>query len=76
MHMLHEALRPLGYGIAVTSEYWLPDADSVRTLDCGYELRVLGQKDFSELVQKLPQIIQVIIHTKHYISQSQICLTL
>ena len=49
LHVLHKALKPLGFGVGTTLEYWLPDADSVRTLDCGYELRVLGQKDFAEL---------------------------
>ena len=49
LHVLHKALKPLGFGVGTTSEYWLPDADSVRTLDCGYAMRVLGQKDFAEL---------------------------
>ena len=49
MHVLHEALAPLGYGVGTTSEYWLPDADAVKPLECGYELRVLTQRDFAEL---------------------------
>ncbi len=49
LHVLHDALKPLGFGVGTTSEYWLPDVDSVRTLECGYALRVLEQKDFAEL---------------------------
>ncbi|HAM68164.1 MAG TPA: GNAT family N-acetyltransferase [Ruminococcus sp.] len=49
MHMLHEALRPLGYGIALTSEYWLPDVEILKPLECGYEMRVLTQPDLAEL---------------------------
>ena len=49
MHMLHDALRPLGYGIALTSEYWLPDVEILKPLDCGYEMRVLTQPDLAEL---------------------------
>lgn len=49
LHVLHEALAPLGYGVGMTAEYWLPDVNAVTPLACGYELRVLEQKDFSEL---------------------------
>lgn len=49
LHILHEALKPLGFGVGITAEYWLPDVNSVAPLDCGYRLRILEQSDFAEL---------------------------
>ena len=49
LHVLHKALKPLGFGVGTTSEYWLPDVKSVTPLDCGYRLRILEKKDFAEL---------------------------
>ncbi len=49
IHVLHATLAPLGYGICTTSEYWLPDVNAVRQLECEYDLRVLTQKDFAGL---------------------------
>ena len=49
MHVLQEALAPLGYGICTTSEYWLPDVNAIRPLECECELRVLTQRDFADL---------------------------
>lgn len=49
MHLLHDALRPLGFGICKTAEYWLPDVDILRPLDCAYEMRLLTQQDFAGL---------------------------
>ncbi len=53
LHVLHEALKPLGYGVGTTSEYWLPDVNSLHPLSCGYELRILTHGDFASLY--LPQ---------------------
>ena len=49
LHVLHEALKPFGYGVGTTSEYWLPDVNSLRPLPCEYELRILTQADFASL---------------------------
>lgn len=51
LHVLHEALKPLGFGVATTAEYWLPDVNALKPLPCGYRMRVLEQKDFSALYQ-------------------------
>ena len=49
MHVLDEALRPHGLKICFMAEYFLPDLEHLKPLDCGYELRVLYQADFQEL---------------------------
>ena len=49
MHVLHEALKPFGYGIAMTAEYWLPDIRKLEALPCDYEMRVLTHEDFAPL---------------------------
>lgn len=49
MLWLEERLEKAGQKICFMAEYFLPDADSVCRLPCGYELRVLEQKDFSVL---------------------------
>ena len=49
LHVLNEELMAKGQKICFMAEYFLPDLDALRPLDCPYELRVLGQEDFSEL---------------------------
>jgi len=53
MHVLNEALMQMGQKICFMAEYFLPDLEALRPIDCRYELRVLGQNDFSDLY--LPQ---------------------
>ena len=53
LHVLNEALMERGQKICFMAEYFLPDLDVLRPLDCPYEMRVLEQADFSELY--LPQ---------------------
>ena len=53
LHVLHKALRPFGYGVGTTAEYWLPDVNSLHPLPCDYELRLLTHEDFAPLY--LPQ---------------------
>ena len=53
MHVLNEALIKQGQKICFMAEYFLPDLNALRPLDCAYKLRVLTQDDFSELY--LPQ---------------------
>jgi GNAT superfamily N-acetyltransferase len=49
LHVLHEALKPHGYGVGITAEYWLPDVSQLSALPCPYPLRVLTQQDFAGL---------------------------
>ena len=49
LHVLNEALMAKGQKICFMAEYFLPDMNVLRPLDCSYELRILTQKDFSDL---------------------------
>ncbi|MBR4200626.1 MAG: GNAT family N-acetyltransferase [Oscillospiraceae bacterium] len=49
LHVLHEALRPFGFGVCTTAEYWLPDMNILRPLPCKYETRILTHEDFAGL---------------------------
>ena len=48
LHVLNEALMKKGQKICFMAEYFLPDVDVLRPLDCSYELRILTQADFSD----------------------------
>lgn len=52
MHVLNDALQEKGQRICFMAEYFLPDLDCLRALDCGYELRILHQEDFAPLYTK------------------------
>lgn len=52
IHILDEALEPYGLQTCFMAEYFLPDLDRLKMRDCGYELRILKQKDFGALYQK------------------------
>lgn len=49
MHWLDERMESLGQKTCFMAEYFLPDMDKITRLPCTYELKVLEQKDFSEL---------------------------
>ena len=49
IHVLDSLLEPFGYKVCYMAEYFLPDLERLRPLDCGYEMRVLHQPDFAEL---------------------------
>ena len=49
LHVLNDALMEKGQKICFMAEYFLPDVNALRTLDCPYELRILTQPDFAEL---------------------------
>jgi GNAT superfamily N-acetyltransferase len=53
LHVLNEALLEKGQKICFMAEYFLPDVDALRPLDCPYELRLLAKEDFAKLY--LPQ---------------------
>ena len=49
IHALDEKLAPYGLKVCFMAEYFLPDMEKVERLSCGYEMRVLHQKDFASL---------------------------
>ena len=49
LHVLNEALMAKGQKICFMAEYFLPDVDMLRPLDCSYELRILTGEDFADL---------------------------
>ena len=49
LHILNEALVKHGQKICFMAEYFLPDTNILKPLECNYELRVLYQNDFAEL---------------------------
>ena len=49
LHVLNDALTEKGQKICFMAEYFLPDVDVLRPLDCPYELRLLTQADFADL---------------------------
>lgn len=49
LHWLEERLEPFGQKVCFMAEYFLPDLNKLTRLSCDYELKVLEQKDFSEL---------------------------
>ncbi len=49
LHVLNDALAPLGQKICFMAEYFLPDAQVLRELPCPYEMRILYPADFAEL---------------------------
>ena len=53
LHVLNDALMANGQKICFMAEYFLPDLNALRALDCPYELHVLHASDFAELY--LPQ---------------------
>ena len=49
MHRLDDAMRKLGQRVCFMAEYWLPEADRLKRLECWYEMRLLMPEDFSGL---------------------------
>lgn len=49
MTWLNDRLAEQGYGICFMAEYYLPDVDRLTILPTDYELRILEQKDFTNL---------------------------
>ena len=49
MHFLDDALKEMGQRICFMAEYFLPDLNLLRPLDCPYETRLLTSEDFAEL---------------------------
>ena len=49
LHVLDDALAKMGQRICFMAEYFLPDLNALRPLDCPYTLRTLTQADFAAL---------------------------
>lgn len=49
LHVLSALLEPYGMKACFMAEYFLPDVNVLKPLDCGYELRMMTQPDFAEL---------------------------
>ncbi|MBR5230873.1 MAG: GNAT family N-acetyltransferase [Clostridia bacterium] len=49
MYALNEILQSHGLKVCFMAEYFLPELDLLQPLTCPYELRLLTQKDFSDL---------------------------
>ena len=49
MYWLNERLVPFGQKVCFMAEYYLPDLNRMKPLPCSYPLRILTQKDFTDL---------------------------
>ena len=49
LHVLNDELMKKGQKVCFMAEYFLPDVNALRALDCPYELRILTQTDFADL---------------------------
>ncbi len=49
IQILDDKLRPHNLKLCFMAEFYLPDINSLKTLDCDYELRVLHSRDFNYL---------------------------
>ena len=49
LHVLNDALMKKGQKICFMAEYFLPDVNALRALDCPYELRLLTPPDLADL---------------------------
>ena len=65
LHVLNEALMAKGQKICFMAEYFLPDVNILRALDCAYELRVLTQAGFAELY--LPEWSNALCKDRKYL---------
>lgn len=48
LHMLIERLKPFDLNVCFMAEYFLPDMDSIKSLHCKYEMRVMEPEHFSQ----------------------------
>lgn len=49
MHVLNDAFEKYDMRVCFMAEYFLPDVSLLKEIDCGYEHRILEQKDFADL---------------------------
>ena len=48
MHVLNDAFEKHDMRVCFMAEYFLPDVSLLKEIDCGYEHRILEQKDFAD----------------------------
>ena len=65
LHLLNEALMRKGQKICFMAEYFLPDMNLIRPLDCAYELRMLLPNDFATLY--LPEWSNALCATRKHL---------
>lgn len=53
LHVLMEKLKPFNVSACFMSEYFLPDMNVIKPIECSYETKILESKDFKDLY--LPQ---------------------
>jgi len=49
LHVLNDAMEEMGLRVCFMAEYFLPDVNVLKALDCPYELRMLYPEDFQSL---------------------------
>ncbi len=49
INLLNEFLAPFDLKVCFMAEYFLPDAEKLKELDCGYVLRILNKEEFADL---------------------------
>lgn len=49
LHILNDAMQKDGLRVCFMAEYFLPDLERLKALDCPYELKILHPCDFAEL---------------------------
>ena len=49
MHVLNDAFEQMGFRVCFMAEYFLPDVNVLKPLECSYETRILEQADFQDL---------------------------
>ncbi|MDE5597141.1 MAG: GNAT family N-acetyltransferase [Lachnospiraceae bacterium] len=49
MHVLNDAFEQMGFRVCFMAEYFLPDINVLKPLECSYETRILEQADFQAL---------------------------
>ena len=49
MHVLNDAFEQRGFRVCFMAEYFLPDVNILKPLECSYETRILEQADFQDL---------------------------
>lgn len=52
INALNDMLAPFDLKVCFMAEYFLPDANKLKELDCGYETRVLKKADFADLYKE------------------------
>lgn len=49
LYYLNEKLKPFNAAVCFMAEYWLPDLNVLKPLECKYEIRMLNKEDFKDL---------------------------